>query len=97
MPQGLRPPGGAKKIFRESFDRGSMYITGPASELLAEVATEFLQILALGALDLSEDRCQRSPTWDLMTSRPSSLISSRKISSGNDVQVPDKGSMCVVL
>jgi hypothetical protein len=47
-----------KKIFRESFDESSEFLTGSASRLLTEVASEFLHVIALASLDRSERRHQ---------------------------------------
>jgi hypothetical protein len=43
-----------KKIFRESLGHEAMHMSGSASELLADVTTEFVQLIALAALDRSE-------------------------------------------
>jgi hypothetical protein len=48
------PPSRVKQLFRESFGHTQMRMSNSASELLVDVSTEFIQLIALAALDRSE-------------------------------------------
>jgi histone H3/H4 len=48
------PSARVKKLFRDSFANQPMRISGAATDVLVDVATEFLALISLAALDRSE-------------------------------------------